>query len=317
MLLVTIDDVPGGSAGARLASGEILHLGRAARTGSVEAWLPNSVKGILEGGLDGLRHVKSMVERHETAECGNHKSVLPATTNLLSPIPAPGLVLAAGLAYRSHLAEMSGTPVPQNPTAFLKAPSSISGPSGTVQLPPQAPCRVDFEGELAVVVGRECHNVSPDDAMDFVAGFTVANDLSARDWVEAVWRAEKPWDARQTWEINLMGKQLPGFTALGPALLTVDSVDDIESMGIVTRLNGTVMQEASFSDMLFPVAQMLSYFSRWYTFRPGDVLLTGTPAGVGVGRKPPVFLKAGDRLEVTVHEIGTLTTDIRAVATAE
>jgi len=312
MLLVTIDDVPGGSAGVQMASGQILHLGRAALPGTVEAWLPSSVKGILEAGSDGLEIVRKIADRHEAGgpESADPSSVLPSSTRLLAPVPNPGMILAAGLAYRSHLAEMSGTPVPKAPTAFMKATSSLKDPGSELRLPSQASDCVDFEGELAVVFGRECHLVSEDDAMDYVAGYTIANDISARDWVYDVWNAKEPWEARQTWEVNIMGKQLPGFTPVGPALLTADSVDDIAAMTITTRLNGNVMQNAPFSDMIFPISRVISYFSRWYRFRPGDLLLTGTPAGVGVGRKPSVFLSDGDVLEVSVDRIGTLATTI-------
>ena len=305
MLLVTIDDVPDGSAGALLASGEILHLGRAALGGTIEAWLPASVAGILAAGSAGLAAVGAMIRRSEDG-MGRSDALLPASTRLLAPIPRPGMILAAGLAYRSHLAEMAGTPVPAHPTAFLKAPSSVSGPGADVALPADASEEVDYEGELAVVFGRDCHGVDAAGALACIGGYTVANDLSARDWVKAVWAAEKPWEARQTWETNLMGKQFPGFTALGPALATADVVGDPSTMRLTTRVNGRVMQDAPISDMIFPLGDVIAHFARWYHFRVGDVLLTGTPAGVGVGRKPPVFLRDGDEVAVEIDRIGTL-----------
>lgn len=305
MLLVTIDDVPEGSAGAILSSGAILHLGRAALPGTIEAWLPVSVTGILAGGREGLDAVGAMVRRYEAAT-GRPDALLPAGTRLLAPIPRPGMILAAGLAYRSHLAEMAGTPTPAQPTAFLKAPSSVSGPDADVMLPADASEQVDYEGELAVVFGRDCHGVDAAGAMACVGGYTAANDLSARDWVKAVWAAEKPWEARQTWETNLMGKQFPGFTALGPALATADAVGDPSTLRLTTRVNGRVMQDAPISDMIFPLGAVIAHFARWYRFRVGDVLLTGTPAGVGVGRKPPLFLRDGDDVAVEIDRIGTL-----------
>ena len=316
MLFVTIDDVPGGSAGARLPSQDVLHLGRAARADTIEAWLPSSVSAILAGGPGGIAVAEDIAARcagwnePQRIAARNAGALLPATTRLLAPIPRPGMILAAGLAYRSHLAEMAGTPVPASPTGFLKAPSSVSGPGDTVRLPPQAPDQVDYEGELAVVIGRDCHAVDPETAMDCIAGYTIANDLSARDWVRGVWAARQPWEARQTWEVNIMGKQLPGFTALGPVLATAAEIGDPHQMRLTTRLNGTVMQDAPVSDMIFPIGDVIAHFSRWYRFRVGDVLLTGTPAGVGVGRKPPVFLRDGDHVAVEVDRIGTLTTHI-------
>jgi len=312
--LVTIDDISTGSPGARLRSGEILHLGRAATPGTLEAWLPATLIGILEGGFQALEIVRGIVERFEglpTSERAalHGNGVLQSNaTRLLAPIPQPRLIVAAGLAYKSHLAEMSGTPTPQHPTAFLKSPASVSGPDAVVSLPPQAASAVDFEGELACVFGRACHNVAASHALSYLAGYTAANDFSARDWVKPVWAATAPWEARITWEVNIMGKQLPGFTALGPTLTTTDEIPDPSVLRLRTRLNGAIMQFAPVSDLIFSIADVIAYLSRWYTFLPGDVLLTGTPAGVGVGRKPPVFIKESDVLEVEIDHVGVLRT---------
>jgi len=312
MRLVSIDDVPGGSPGARLTSGEYVHLARAARAGTVEVWLPRDMNGLLDGGDEALDIVRRMIAR---AEAGNAcDAVLPATVRLLAPVPRPRMIVAAGLAYRSHLAEMSGTPAPAQPTAFMKASASILGPDATLALPAQAASQVDYEGELACVFGRTCHQVAAREALSYLAGYTVANDLSARDWVKPVWAATAPWEARQTWEVNIMGKQLPGFTPLGPVLTTVDEIADPSMLRLQTRLNGAIMQDAPVSDLIFPVAEVIAYLSRWYTFLPGDILLTGTPAGVGVSRDPPVFLAPGDLIEVEIDRIGTLSTRIAASA---
>ena len=318
MFLVTIDDRPNGSPGARLSSGDILHLARAARPGTVETWLPASNLAILEGGTEALDVVRRMVARaeggggaDELSTCG---ALLPPDTRLLAPIPEPRMIIAAGLAYRSHLAEMANTPAPAHPTAFMKSPASVGAPGAILHLPPQASKAVDYEGELALVFGRSCHAVSPADAMACIAGYTAANDVSARDWGPAVHAAKDPWPARLAWEVNIMGKQFPGFTALGPALATVDEVRDPGELRIVTRLNGKVMQDSPVSDLIFPIADVVSYLSRWYTFRAGDVLLTGTPAGVGAGRTPQVFMHPGDTIEVEIAPIGSLITPIRAPA---
>lgn len=314
MQLVTIDDVPSGSAGARLRSGEILHLARAATPESLEAWIPGSLIEILEGGREAIDLIRGVVERverlSETQRDGlrNRATLLPGRTPLRAPITRPSLIVAAGLAYRSHLAEMANTPAPAHPTAFLKSPTSISGPDAKVLLPLRAKEHVDFEGELACVFGRSCHNVAASEALTYLAGYTAANDLSARDWAKSVWAATAPWDARITWEVNIMGKQFPGFTALGPVLTTTDDIPDPAELKLCTRVNGQVMQSAPVSDLIFPIAEVISYLSQWYQFRPGDVLLTGTPAGVGIGRKPPVFLKEGDVVSVDIDRIGSLTT---------
>lgn len=312
MRLVTIDSVAAGVPGALLASGEVLHLGKAAEPGSLEAWLPTSVKAILQGGEEGLTVARRIVARVEAAGDTERErlrargAITPSDTPLLAPVPDPSLVVAAGLAYRSHLAEMSGTPTPPHPTAFMKSPGSITGPGAMVPVPVGASQYIDYEGELAVVFGRECHRVDARDALGYVAGYMAANDISARDWVRDVWAAQTPWDARRTWEVNIMGKQFPGFTPLGPVLLTVDEVPDPADLRISTRLNGHVMQSAKASDLIFELADTIAFLSGWYRFQPGDVLLTGTPAGVGVGRKPPVFMRAGDVVEVEIDGIGVL-----------
>lgn len=319
MRLVSIDDrgAGNGSAGAILASGDIVQLGRAALPGTLEAWLPDTLLGILRAGPAGLAIVRGIVERAEAltgadaAAARASGRILPAITRLQAPIGTPAMVLAAGLAYKSHLAEMAGTPAPPHPTAFLKTAASVAGP-GPVALPPQAADQVDYEGELAVVFGRPCHAVTAAEALDHVAGYTAANDLSARDWVRDVWSAERPWDARRTWEVNIMGKQFPGFTALGPALVTTDEIPDPSALRLRTLLNGEVMQDASIDDMIFPIAEVIAWFSRWHSFQPGDVLLTGTPAGVGVGRSPQRFVRPGDRVVVEIDRIGALVTDAHA-----
>ncbi len=312
MKLVTIDNGSGGTAGAMLRSGEILNFARASTAGTISSWIPGELRAILAAGPRGLDVVRTLVSKIEDAgdeqlrRLRQRGALTGPDTPLLAPLPAPLLVVAAGLAYKSHLAEMSGVPVPKQPTAFMKSPNSITGHGAAVRLPRSAAEHVDYEGELAVVFGRECHDATPDEAMACVAGYTAANDISARDWIPGVIGATHPWEARQTWEVNIMGKQFDGFTPLGPVLLTADEVPDAGKLEITTRLNGEVMQHAPVSDLIFKLQDTISYLSRWYTFRPGDVLLTGTPAGVGVGRKPPVFMRAGDVVEVEISGVGIL-----------
>ena len=314
MQLLTIDDVPGGSAGARLRSGKVLHLGRAIRSGTAEAWLPASLLSILEGGDEALGFVRRIVDRAEAGtgedELLSTRALLRSDTQLLAPIPAPRMVLATGMSYKAHLAEMAGTPAPPHPTAFMKSPASVASPGAPLVLPIQASEQVDYEGEFACVFGRKCHMVAREDALKYVAGYTIANDLSARDWVQDAWASTEPWDARLTWEVNLRGKQLPGFTPVGPVLVTPDEIEDVGALRLRTLVNGGQVQDTLIGDLIFPIDELISHLSRWYQFSPGDVLLTGTPAGVGVSRKPPLFLKGGDIVEVTVDAIGRLSTPI-------
>jgi acylpyruvate hydrolase len=312
MKLVTIDCVAGGLPGALLATGEILHLERAALPGTAETWLPRGMRGILAAGDEGLSLVRRIVERVESAADGERQRLrdsgaltASASTRLLAPVPDPAMILSAGQAYRSHLAEMKTEP-PREPHAFIKASSTVVGPGADVPLPPQCDTMVDFEGELCAVIGRPCHNVSEAEALDYVVGYTITNDVSARDWVPLLGKARTTPEARTAWDLNHMGKQLPAFSPLGPSLVTKDEIADPGHLELTTRLNGTVMQHANTSDLIFGVAQTLSHFSRWYTFLPGDVISTGTPAGVGYGREPKVFLKPGDTVEVEVSRIGIL-----------
>ena len=316
MKLVTIDCVPGGRAGAVLSTGEVLHLERAAMAGTTEVFLPTRLRGILAGGDEGIHLAGRIVARVEAANASelvrlrDSGVVLPSTTRLLAPIPDPALFVSCGQAYWSHVAEMKSEQPPAEPHAFLKAAATIIGPSAEVALPPQCSDQVDYEGELCVVFGKSCHNVTSANALSYIAGYTLTNDLSARNWVPGIAAAKTVAQARHAWDLNHMGKQLPGFSPLGPALVTVDEIDDFSSLRLVTRLNGQVMQDAETSDLIYSVADTIAYFSKWYSFRPGDILSTGTPSGVGYGRIPKVFLKPGDLVEVEVRGIGVLKTHI-------
>jgi 2-keto-4-pentenoate hydratase/2-oxohepta-3-ene-1,7-dioic acid hydratase in catechol pathway len=313
MKLVTIDTGRGGVPGALLASGEILDLHAAAAPGTPESWIPATLRELIAGGPGGLAIVRDLVARVEAAKADTRSALRAsgtlreaATTRLRAPIPEPRLVIGGGLNYRSHLQEMVGTPEPARPTGFLKAISSITGPDSTIRLPPRAPAMVDWEGELACVIGRACHDVTPQEALGCIAGYTVVNDISARDWVGDVFTATQPWEARLTWELNIMGKQFAGFTAMGPAITTADEIGDPNNLTLETRLNGEVVQHVHTSDVIFGFAESVAFFSRWYSFLPGDLVTTGTPAGVGAGRKPPRYMKPGDVVEVEVSGIGIL-----------
>ncbi|MGO8918380.1 MAG: fumarylacetoacetate hydrolase family protein [Stellaceae bacterium] len=313
MKLLTIDTGDDGTAGALLSSGEVLDFRRAAEPGTCEMWIPRRLRDILEAGAEGIGIVRGLVEKVEAAGAERLAALRAAgalidysAVKLLAPIPEPRLIIGGGLNYRSHLKEMSGTPEPARPTGFVKVASSVTGPGTAIRVPPQARAMVDWEGEIACVIGRSCHNVTPAEAMACIAGFTIVNDISARDWVGDVFGATAPWEARLSWELNIMGKQFAGFTAIGPVLATVDEVGDPNDLTLETRLNGDVVQRGHTGDVIFDFAQSVAFFSRWYTFRPGDIVTTGTPAGVGVGRRPAKFMHPGDIIEVKVSRIGTL-----------
>jgi 2-keto-4-pentenoate hydratase/2-oxohepta-3-ene-1,7-dioic acid hydratase in catechol pathway len=318
MKLVSIDCVPGGRPGAILTNGEVLNFERAAQPGTAEVFIPKSLRGILIGGDEGVNLARRIVNRIEEAgdlelaRLRDIGAVLPSYTRLLAPITDPALFVSCGQAYRSHVAEMKSEPPPGEPHAFLKASSTIIGSSTVVCLPPQCPDQVDFEGELCVIFGKNCHNVPKENAFSYIVGYTLTNDISARNWVPGIAAAKTTAQVRHAWDLNHMGKQLPGFSPLGPALITVDEITDFSSLTLITRLNGQVMQKAQTNDLIYSVAESISYFSKWYSFQPGDILSTGTPSGVGYGRVPKVFLKPGDVVEVEVSEIGVLKTRIAA-----
>jgi len=232
--------------------------------------------------------------------------------DLLAPVTHPNMILSVGLNYRRHLAEMEGTPAPKFPSAFMKTITSLTGAGKPIVVPPQCPDMIDYEAEFTFVFGKTCHNVSADDAMDYVGGYTIANDVSARDWVADIFSATEPFPAILAWERNIMGKNFSTFTPCGPVIVTPDEIDDPHNLLLEFRLNGEVMQSSRTDDLIFDIPQIVSYFSQWYRFEPGDIVTTGTPSGVGAGRKPQVFMKPGDRAEVSLEGVGTLSNPVIA-----
>jgi 2-keto-4-pentenoate hydratase/2-oxohepta-3-ene-1,7-dioic acid hydratase in catechol pathway len=164
---------------------------------------------------------------------------------------------------------------------------------------------VDWEAEFCGVIGRICHNVSAQEALDYVAGYTMINDVSARNWVKPMAQLSG-LEATQAWDQNLLGKQFPTFCPMGPAVATKDEITNSNKVSFELKLNGKVMQSANTDDLAFDLAALISFYSQFHVFRPGDVISTGSPAGVGMGRKPFVFLKPGDIVEIRADGIGTM-----------
>lgn len=211
---------------------------------------------------------------------------------LLAPIARPGSVIAIGLNYADHAAE-SGLDAPDAPVMFPKLPQSIIGPSDTIRWTADQSTEVDYEAELAVVMARDTRDVDVDDALDHVLGYTCCNDVSARDaqFSDGQWLRSKSFDT---------------FCPLGPWLVTPDEITDPQDLAITCTLNGQRLQDSNTSQMIFDVAQIISYASRFFTLRAGDVITTGTPAGVGFARRPPIYLHSGDTVEVEIEGIGVL-----------
>jgi 2-keto-4-pentenoate hydratase/2-oxohepta-3-ene-1,7-dioic acid hydratase in catechol pathway len=264
--------------------------------------LHSSLKEILaRGGIDDLRRLRASEKDRVAAK----------RVKLLPPIPDPGMVLSVGMNYHEHLKEMK-TPVPEKPAAFTKSVASIIASGEPIKVPKSNPNMLDWEGEFSVVIGKSCHAVKAAQALDYVAGYTLVNDVSARDWVAPLFKAQGLMGPIHAWEHNLLGKMFPTFCPMGPCLLTKDELPDPNNVHIETRLNGKVMQSANTDDLVFSVAQLIEYYSQFYLFRPGDVITTGSPSGVGFGRNPKVFMKAGDVIEVEVKQIGILRNPIEA-----
>jgi 2,4-didehydro-3-deoxy-L-rhamnonate hydrolase len=219
-----------------------------------------------------------------------------ADVPLLAPIPQPEKVIGIGLNYRDH-AEESGQPIPAEPILFAKFANSVIGPGAAIVIPP-ATEQPDYEAELGVVIGRSAHDVTESDAMSYVAGYTCVNDVSARDlqFVTSQWT---------------LGKAIDTFLPCGPWLTTRDEIADPQSLRVRCFLNGATMQDSTTEQMVFGVAELVSYLSRTMTLEPGDLIATGTPPGVGFARKPPVWLKDGDEVTVEIEGIGSLTNPVR------
>jgi 2-keto-4-pentenoate hydratase/2-oxohepta-3-ene-1,7-dioic acid hydratase in catechol pathway len=244
-----------------------------------------SVKQVIaEGRLDDLR--KSLD--------GAGGDAVPSP-ELLPPVLDPDKIVCIGLNYRSHAAE-AGIDPPDHPTFFAKFRNALAAPGATVGLP-AASEKVDYEAEVAFVVGRRCRDVRPGEALDAIAGYMLLNDLSARD----LQFATPQW---------MPGKVFDGSAPCGPAIVTPDEAGPADAISFSLDLNGERMQEASTSDLIFSVAELVTRLSRWMTLEPGDIVSTGTPSGVGSVRQPRVWLKPGDEIVISSATLGELRTTI-------
>jgi 2,4-didehydro-3-deoxy-L-rhamnonate hydrolase len=205
----------------------------------------------------------------------------------------PRMIVAIGKNYAEHASEMQSD-VPDHPLIFAKLPSAVIGSGDTITWRPAITQEVDWEGELGVVIGTRAKDVSEADALDYVFGYTIANDVTARDLQK---RIDRQWTR---------GKSLDTFCPLGPAIISRSDIANPQALTITTTVNGDVMQQGSTSAMIFSIPYLISYCSQMFTLEPGDLLLTGTPPGVGAGRTPPVFLQDGDTVTVTIEGLGTL-----------
>ncbi|MDP9378809.1 MAG: fumarylacetoacetate hydrolase family protein [Chloroflexota bacterium] len=223
-------------------------------------------------------------------------SVPVADAHFCAPILNPGKIICIGLNYRDHAAE-SGAEVPQVPVVFAKWANTLTGHGDPIRIP----CitgKPDYEAELAVIIGRTGRDIPSDEALDYVFGYTNCHDVSARDL---------QFSEGGQWTHS---KTLDTFAPMGPYLVTKDDIPDPQALRIRCILNGETMQDSNTSEMIFPVAELIAFLSRGMTLECGDIISTGTPAGVGTSRKPPVFLKAGDEVSIEIEGLGRLTNPV-------
>lgn len=251
----------------------------------VDPLVPNSMGDLLAEGPEGLRRAQAALTRG-TAVAADQVRLLP-------PVPRPGKVICVGLNYADHAKE-GGMPIPPEPVIFSKFPSAVRAHGDPIILP-RSSTEVDYEAELVAVIGTGGRHIPAEEARLHVAAYCCGNDVSARDW-----QLRKPGGQ---W---LLGKSFDSFAPFGPALVTAEEIPDPNNLRIQLRLNGQVMQDSSTAQFIFSVERLVSYVSGVCTLEPGDLIFTGTPGGVGCTRKPPVYLKPGDVVEVEIERIGIL-----------
>jgi 2-keto-4-pentenoate hydratase/2-oxohepta-3-ene-1,7-dioic acid hydratase in catechol pathway len=215
----------------------------------------------------------------------------PATQRLAAPIPRPPKIICIGLNYRDHAIE-SNLPIPQTPTVFAKFPTAVIGPGQPIVLPKNS-TQPDYEAEFAVVIGKRVRHVPEDRWRDVVFGYTILNDVSARDFQMAT----SQW---------MIGKTFDTFAPIGPAIVTADEIADPHNLGISLELSGELLQNSNTSNLIFNVPKLIAYLSSVFTLEPGDIIATGTPSGVGFARKPPRYLRPGDDCRVRIEGLGEL-----------
>jgi 2-keto-4-pentenoate hydratase/2-oxohepta-3-ene-1,7-dioic acid hydratase in catechol pathway len=272
------------------------------RTSDGEAYLARSRDGVIELLLPDPDDRRTDLLRDILAS-GAAVGDLPAMRALpaedvrwLAPVVAPEKIIAVGLNYVDHASEVE-LELPKAPLLFPKLANTIIGPEEPIRFDDGYSTQVDYEAELAVVVGRTMRRIEPETALDHVFGYTLANDVSARD----AQFSDGQW---------FRGKNFDTFCPIGPAIVTADEIPDPQSLSLQARVNGLLLQDDTTASMIFGVAELLSYASRYMTLVPGDLILTGTPSGIGFARSPQIFLRKGDRVEVSSDTIGVLGNEV-------
>lgn len=240
----------------------------------------------------GVEKVREIERRYDELAEGDGPTLISwDDIEYRAPIDRPGKIVALGLNYKDHIEE-TGRAVPDFPVIFAKFPSSVADPDEEIPIP-QVTDQLDWEVELGIVIGTNCKNVTEDDALDYVAGYTIINDLSARD----LQKDDGQW---------IRGKSLDGLCPMGPCIVTTEELGKADNLEMYTKVNGITKQESTSANLLFSVPEIVSYLSKSFTLEAGDVIATGTPSGVGFARNPPEFLEPGDEVELYIEGIGKL-----------
>lgn len=270
-----------------------LNAAHAARLGRRTAALATSMLELIRGGDTVLRRARqALAFAAKTPRHTREFTYALSQVKVLAPIPRPGKIFCSGLNYRSHVEENPGATFLADPRFFVKVPSAVIGPGEAIRWPGEK-FQVDYEVELAVVMGRPARRLTQRNALNHVFGYTIFHDVSAR-WVQFKDKNED------------MGKNFDTFAPMGPCIVTADEIPDPSRLRLSLKLNGRVMQDRTNEDWCFPLPRLLEWLTMGTTLEPGDVVTTGTPAGIGFFRQPPVFLKPGDVCELEISSIGRL-----------
>ncbi|MGV0807975.1 fumarylacetoacetate hydrolase family protein [Mycolicibacterium setense] len=253
-----------------------------------------SIREFLEAAGDQLDDLGARIER--LSDSGISPAGTVAELQLGPPVPDPAKVLCVGLNYADHVGE-TGRKLPTHPDIFAKFASSLIGAADAIDCT-EVSENLDFEGELAIVIGRSCRRVPESEALQYVAGVTVLNDITARD---LQYRGTQ-W---------LPGKAVDRSTPCGPALVTLDEIADVQALDLVTKVNGVQVQGSNTKNMIFPIPRIVAYVSQFLTLEPGDIIATGTPEGIGAKRQPPQWLQPGDCVEVQIQDVGQLSNVVK------
>ena len=254
--------------------------------------IPGEMRAFLEAGPGTLEAAARVYERWSAGEVAEDSVRPRAGLHLLAPVRSPSKIVAVGINYLDHCRE-AGVEPPSEPLLFAKFPSSVAGPGQDIEWDPALTAAVDYEAELAIIIGSQARNVTAAEASDVIFGYTCVNDVTARD----LQRRDRQW---------VRGKSLDTFCPLGPEIVTKDEIAAPGDLSIACRVNGRVLQSSNTGEMIFDIPALIAFITRAFTLFPGDLILTGTPHGTGAYRNPPLLLRDGDVVEVEIESLGTL-----------